>query len=48
MMLPDNKNMNNGGQAIMTSLNLTNLKEASGVFISESDFQVIELQYNNI
>lgn len=29
----------------MTSLNLGNLKEASGVFISESDFQVIELQY---
>ena len=31
----------------MTSLNLTNLKEASGVFISESDFQVIELQYKD-
>lgn len=31
----------------MTSLNLTRLKEASGVFISESDFQVIELEYKD-
>ena len=31
----------------MTSLNLINLKEVSGVFISESDFQVIELQYKD-
>ena len=32
---------------IMTSLNLSNLKAVSGVFISESDFQVIELQYKD-
>ena len=31
----------------MTSLNLTRLKEAAGVFISESDFQVIELEYKD-
>ena len=31
----------------MTSLNLSNLKEVTGVFISESDFQVIELQYKD-
>lgn len=31
----------------MTSLNLSKLKETSGVFISESDFQVIELQYKD-
>lgn len=31
----------------MTSLNLTRLKEASGVFITESDFQVIELEYKD-
>lgn len=31
----------------MTSLNLSKLKEVSGVFISESDFQVIELQYKD-
>ena len=31
----------------MTSLNLSNLKEITGVFISESDFQVIELQYKD-
>ena len=31
----------------MTSLNLTRLKESSGVFISESDFQVIELEYKD-
>lgn len=31
----------------MTSLDLTRLKEASGVFISESDFQVIELEYKD-
>ena len=31
----------------MTSLNLTRLKEAAGVFITESMFQVIELQYKD-
>ena len=31
----------------MTSLNLTRLKESSGVFISESDFQLIELEYKD-
>lgn len=31
----------------MTSLNLSNLKEITGVFISESAFQVIELQYKD-
>lgn len=31
----------------MTSLNLTRLKESTGVFISESDFQVIELEYKD-
>lgn len=29
----------------MTSLSLERLREASGAFITESDFQVIELQY---
>lgn len=29
----------------MTNLNLDRLREVSGVFISESNFQVIELQY---
>ena len=29
----------------MTNLNLDRLKEITGVFISESDFQVIELEY---
>lgn len=29
----------------MTNLSLDQLRKASGVFISESDFQVIELQY---
>ena len=29
----------------MTNLSLDRLREASGAFISESDFQVIELQY---
>ena len=29
----------------MTNLSLDKLREASGAFISESDFQVIELQY---
>lgn len=29
----------------MTNLDLNKLREAAGVFISESDFQVIELQY---
>lgn len=29
----------------MTYLNLDRLREVSGVFITESDFQVIELQY---
>lgn len=29
----------------MTNLNLSKLREVTGVFISESDFQVIELQY---
>ena len=29
----------------MTNLNLDRLKEMTGVFISESDFQVIELEY---
>lgn len=29
----------------MTNLNLDRLREKTGVFISESDFQVIELQY---
>ncbi len=31
----------------MTSLNLDRLRKESGVFISESDFQVIELQYKD-
>ena len=31
----------------MTSLNLTKLKEAASIFISESDFQVIELEYKD-
>lgn len=31
----------------MTNLNLTRLKESSGVFITESDFQVIELEYKD-
>lgn len=29
----------------MTNLNLDRLREVSGVFISESDFQVIEMEY---
>ena len=29
----------------MINLSLDKLREASGVFITESDFQVIELQY---
>lgn len=31
----------------MTNLNLDRLREVSGIFITESDFQVIELQYKD-
>lgn len=31
----------------MTSLNLDRLREVTGVFITESDFQVIELEYKD-
>lgn len=36
-----------GGQANMTSLNLDTLRQVTGVFITESDFQVIELEYKD-